>query len=237
MDNIAKCDVCGGINKITLHHIVPFMYLRCMSSESKAAISFKIKVMLCEPCHVEYEKLAMGFKKYLALKYDEPLDDTYLQPHLLPQIYVRALLRRFNHGSTIPLVREQEMKAVVDKFANKDTTPEDWQEIALRPVDSFYPEGFETHAIRLLKKIPNVDEFVNIWVLHYNKFKAQRQSTMSQVSLQKSSHQQKRKRKRGHRGRRRGSGCNKENAIGVQSFPIDALMKAVNSPQQNIPAV
>jgi hypothetical protein len=192
--------------------------------------------MLCEPCHVKYEQLAMGFKKYLALKYDEPLDDTYLQPYLLPWSYSRTLLRRFGQIPSIPLVREQEMKAVVDKFANKDTTPEDWHEIALRPVDSFYPEGFETHAIRLLKKIPNIDEFVNIWVLHYNKFKAQRQSTIPEV-LQKSSQQGKRKRKRGHRGRRRGSGCNKENAIGVQSFPVDALMKVVNPSQQNVTAV
>jgi hypothetical protein len=71
MKNI--CINCGSTKNLTRHHVVPISYRRYFPVEVKSH-NFHDVLPMCTECHETYERKADVLKKYLAEKYDAPIN-------------------------------------------------------------------------------------------------------------------------------------------------------------------
>jgi len=63
------CVKCGGDNKLTKHHVVPYCYVKHMDELTKGRNVYSV-VVLCRDCHNEYEEEASKLKSKILEDYD-----------------------------------------------------------------------------------------------------------------------------------------------------------------------
>ena len=161
------CELCGSTDRATKHHIVPQLYLKCMPSDFRQKLNGKILATLCETCHGRYEKSANHLKAKISAQYGEPLDDVATKELMLPKNYATQLLV----GHNMTQQRKQEFMFAIDEFLGYTSTEEDWKRMAQMSREEFIPKDFESHGFRVMKKVTNLDQFVDMWYAHFAKFK------------------------------------------------------------------
>jgi len=164
-----KCVVCGeeDLGVLTRHHIVPIDYRKFLPETVKARNSHDI-VAICRDCHDVYEqKYALELRMELALRYNAPVLPKETQyPELIAIGLAFCLV---NYGHKIPANNIKEMRGrmrdvlgvkrisqkMIDELSKKD----------LKEERKKYP----THAEIVVSKLENIQEFVEMWRLHFVK--------------------------------------------------------------------
>ncbi|KAI9505804.1 hypothetical protein BX070DRAFT_258368 [Coemansia spiralis] len=67
-----ECVICGTLNDLTMHHVVPHQYRQYMEEKIKSRSSHDL-LPVCMVCHDTYERHAVKFKKHLSECFDAPL--------------------------------------------------------------------------------------------------------------------------------------------------------------------
>jgi len=123
-------------------------------------------VLLCVPCHTEYEREARKFKKQIIIKYGISVNGTgYQYDHEI------AIVKRFSgtlleHAALIPQARKEEMYQVIKDYCKKDVTTEDMKKLVETLNPHTYSEDHLKHADAIAKLV-DIQEFAREWRQHF----------------------------------------------------------------------
>lgn len=164
------CVQCGEdiLDVLTKHHIVPYMYRRCMPIEIKKSSSFDITPM-CLEHHGEYEAHADLLKFELAKKYGAPMHNrmTTEQKELKKAKSYANI--RLKYWPEIPEHKKEKILfGLKEYFGTDEYTTEDLEKTSKINIKNLDPE-YE-HAKVVISKVENLQEFVEMWRFHFLKF-------------------------------------------------------------------
>lgn len=162
-----RCVVCGTTDQevLTRHHIVPYIYRREMPLELKGNSSFDI-VPICIEDHVRYEESAENLKRELCLKHGVPPYGkvTPLQKKMRTLGGLAYALK--HRGSLIPPEKTQQMwDRLVSELGTEDLN--EMLHLTKKGQRKGSRESEKLHAQQLMEKINNMQEFFEIWRLHF----------------------------------------------------------------------
>lgn len=164
-DNI--CVVCGTKDSLSRHHVVPRVFRKYLSEEIKSHSHHDI-VLLCVPCHEEYERKADALKKIICKEHDLEITEfanQFYNYEKAPAIKsAKALIR---YGDLIPDFRKEDLFRTIKNYLGKDdVSDEDLQSLS---EEGFYllPKGFMSYGEYVVAKIENFQEFIERWRIHF----------------------------------------------------------------------
>ena len=122
-DRKNQCVVCGTLEDLTRHHVVPHSYRRFFPKEYNRFGSYDV-MMLCEADHVAYEYYSAQFRLKLADQYDAPVSGIKFNQNFDSRIIgvAFALLR---HGDKIPQPRKEILATSIRKFLDREEFTEE----------------------------------------------------------------------------------------------------------------
>jgi exonuclease 3'-5' domain-containing protein 2 len=164
-DKHNRCVVCGIEEDLTRHHIVPRCYRRFFPERLKRHSSYDVMI-LCVPCHRDYEDSAVQLKQRYADKHDIPLTGIR-RGRILERDAVRhAAYTLMVHGHTMPPDR---IKFFEDKIlvytGSLEITPEVLEQA--RKLDPTEYEDHIYHGQIVIEKEPDLDAFCKQWRYHF----------------------------------------------------------------------
>lgn len=145
------CVVCGGDQKLTKHHIVPYMFKKHFPLKYKNRTSFDVAI-LCVKCHETYERIADAFKQSLMDQYKVAYNN---RPRELS-----AASTLLNHGHHLPDEVYLEMAYSLPEGVSDD--PE-----SLRTFIANHESAGRSASELLVSKLPTIDEFIIAWRKHF----------------------------------------------------------------------
>ncbi|ORY97921.1 hypothetical protein BCR43DRAFT_490557 [Syncephalastrum racemosum] len=187
-DRLNQCVACASTKGLTLHHVVPDVYRRCMPLNIKSKSSRDL-LLLCKQCHDQYERHAMALKKALAVKYDVPLEGkgwVMVPENRIARKAASALLRP-DSVKKIPEARLAELKRAVEAYCQdkEEWNCLPWDQILVKccELKDMYPgpefaEHGQTVVSELMKeeliedghtRWPQLEQFIREWRLHFLK--------------------------------------------------------------------
>jgi exonuclease 3'-5' domain-containing protein 2 len=166
-DKENKCVVCGCIEELSMHHIVPHCYRKHFPSEWKEHNSHDV-LPLCSSCHTLYELQATEFKRSLANAYDAPLSgEQFDEVRRISRVgaLARALV---NYGDEIPDNRQIE---ILDQISNLVGT----QDFDLNVLKDYLPDkptslkdwNLRTHGEMVAEQLDDLYNFIKTWRSHF----------------------------------------------------------------------
>jgi hypothetical protein len=159
-----RCVICGGLDNLTRHHIVPYCYRRFFPLHLKNHRSYDV-MALCIPCHRDYEDHAMKLKKEIAEKHSIPLDGKGIEYKKELAHARNAAFALVTNGDKIPPVRYEELLSRVKSYLNKEITEEDLQKLV--EVDVYDYSKYVHHGKAVMEKIQDIEFFIKTWRQHF----------------------------------------------------------------------
>lgn len=150
-----ECAVCGSIQNLQRHHVIPYCYRRYMTN--KKHTSYDV-LPICQECHQAYEEFATDLKIKLGRKYNDPIYESTERYIKEKKGYKIARSLR-NHGKNIPNYRKKEMLfELFNIFPNvKDPIQE-----ALK-----FEMKVQPHGQKVMNGIESEQEFAEMWREHF----------------------------------------------------------------------
>jgi hypothetical protein len=160
-----RCVVCGAVEGLNRHHVVPSVYRRHLPAELKDHSHHDV-LLLCLACHEKYEDEANRLKADLGEAFGVPLHGLRGprdRERSRAVSFARALLR---HGERIPAARREEMLRTITAWTGKSPLSEDdLQDIAR--LEST-PEGDKIeHGQHVIASTADVQAFIRRWREHF----------------------------------------------------------------------
>lgn len=156
------CVVCGSIEKLSRHHIIPHSYRRYFSKKTKSHCCHDV-VITCVPCHEQYEKKAEELKEKLAKQYDAPIAG-----HIdLDMVGLMKAAYALKTSNNIPEHREKQLLNVLRKFFNKEDISKRDIEIAVEHAKNYVNNPENKHGKIVISKINNLQSFYELWRYHF----------------------------------------------------------------------
>lgn len=161
-----KCVVCGGLEDLTRHHIVPYCYRKFFIDELKNHRAYDV-MALCSSCHHEYETQANILKEAIGQEYGMPvggLGIKYDEACARAKTAAHAIL---THGSRIPQPRLDDLYERVRSYLGREPTTDDLQKVGERNLYDF--RDYVHHGRYVVSKIPadGIEEFIRKWRRHF----------------------------------------------------------------------
>jgi len=159
-----QCVVCGSLEDLSHHHVVPYCYRRHFPRDSYRYGRWMYDVLLlCVGCHDRYEDSARTLKEEIAKESGVPPEGAFnLAPPEVRTVKLAAALRR--HGDLMPQARRQELEEELKALLGLDSLSEEdllraWQ-LRLK--------GRTTAAGALIVgKLEDLDGFARRWRVHF----------------------------------------------------------------------
>ena len=161
------CVCCGDeeLSVLTRHHIVPYMYRKCMPIEVKQSSSFDI-APLCLEHHLEYERHADKLKHELSKKYNAPFHDKMTEEQKAIKKLKSYAHITLNYFDKLPTEKQVEFKQTLrDYFGTDNYTEEQLREVAAFKIKREDAES--AHAKIVMPQIVDLQEFVEMWRMHF----------------------------------------------------------------------
>lgn len=173
---LQRCVVCGTVENLTKHHVVPTCYRKFFPIEYKSRISHDV-VIICESHHHIYEDYANILKDRLADKYNIP---NLQQCSQMQSPTGNPLLKKLSSTKSLcnvyisdTLKQKEISQKIIDKLYNLniDIKTADIHQI-LKDIDS----KIETiksvsstidHGQMLVSKLEDIDKFIRYWRKHF----------------------------------------------------------------------
>ena len=158
------CVVCGTINDLTRHHVVPFSYRHHFPPDYKNKNSYDV-LPVCVYCHQKYEATVVEFRRQIEEELGVPHDMNVLNKDIIRiRVVAHGLL---SYRSQMPLERQQELDAKIKEFLKKDTiTDADLQGIMDIPWKKNVT-GYESSSQMVVGKLPCIQSFIVRWRQHF----------------------------------------------------------------------
>jgi hypothetical protein len=162
---VNRCVVCGAVEGLNRHHIVPSVYRRHLPRAVKEHSHHDV-VLLCVACYEKYEREADLLKAELGRECGVPLhglrgEQDWHQRQALK--FARALLR---DGEKIPPDRKEEMRQVIAEWAGKPCLGDAEVEAVARLTTT--PDGeLIEHGRQVVAQTTDVQGFVRRWREHF----------------------------------------------------------------------
>jgi hypothetical protein len=161
-DNV--CVVCGAVEQLTRHHVVPDSYRRHFPGGITAHNWFDV-LLLCISCHEEYEQRALDLRQQIADEHGVALNGLAppVDNEALRAVKFASALKR--HWPTIPEPRREVLLDELRRYLKKDIITE--QDIlATSELDSRTGRGIPAGKI-IVEQTSNLDVFVRRWREHF----------------------------------------------------------------------
>lgn len=159
------CIVCGCVDNLTRHHIIPYCFIRHMDLKFKVDIVRDILPM-CRDCHDVYELFSADRKKEMAKQYSIPINGLEEPEMGRFRRATRAANALYKHGNKIPKVRHDYLLNIIKKYLKKDEpNQDDIRQLSLLSVkDHADYVNFSQHICNM-----NLDynEFAKEWRKHF----------------------------------------------------------------------
>lgn len=160
-EKVNQCVVCGTIDNLTKHHVVPYWYRKHFPLKYKCHSSHDV-LLVCRECHSWYERrFADPFKLQLASEYDIPLYSKEALAKLRQQMLAKAIL---NHKEKMPKVRQEDL--IIRLAIELGDFPND-EEIVKLSSDDFEKESRYCHGKSVVEKVVDLQSFVERWRQHF----------------------------------------------------------------------
>lgn len=160
-----KCVVCGGLDNLNRHHVVPYQYRRWLPKKYSTRNHFDVLV-LCVFCHRMYETHAFEFKEELRKKYDVHSGNEEVigvRPYSAKLAHTLYL-----HGDKLPEDRKQYF---VDRISAENPnfvfTQENLKNLSAAWKNPAKIRLKEPHGKLIAEKLDNIDDFVIMWRKHF----------------------------------------------------------------------
>lgn len=115
-----KCVVCGSVEDLTRHHVVPHCYRKHFPENMKSHQSYDI-LAVCFPCHNKYEKHADKLKKELAGKYGVVVEHGLNKRERAYESAISAARTLIKYGEDVPSTRKEVLiSRVKEIFGDED---------------------------------------------------------------------------------------------------------------------
>jgi hypothetical protein len=160
-----RCVVCGAVEGLNRHHVVPSVYRRHLPAEVKDHSHHDV-LLLCLACHEKYEDAANQLKADLGEASGVPLHGLRAprdRQRGRAVSFARALLR---NGERIPQPRREEMLRTIAGWAGKEPLGEsDLQDIAR--LESTAEGDKIEHGQHVIAGTADVQAFIRRWREHF----------------------------------------------------------------------
>jgi hypothetical protein len=167
---VNRCVVCGALEGLNRHHIVPSVYRRHLPRAVKEHSHHDV-VLLCVGCHEKYEREADQLKAELGRECGVPLhglrgEQDWQQRQALK--FARALLR---DGEKIPPARKAEMRRAIAQWAGRtgsgDSPLSDADVEAIARLTTAPDGELIEHGRQVVTQTRDVQGFVQRWREHF----------------------------------------------------------------------
>jgi len=170
-DRKNQCVVCGEIDGLTRHHVVPHCYRRFYPNSYNRVGSYDV-LMLCGNDHFKYERFSDQLKAQIAEEFEAPI-------HGIPKnatakiekadfLHAKGAANALkNHGNKIPEPRKEILLKKIKHFLKKDEIlPEDITSIINTSIENIKFE-VTTHGEIVLSKLKDLNSFNIRWRNHF----------------------------------------------------------------------
>jgi hypothetical protein len=167
-DRENKCVVCGSLEDLTKHHVVPHCYRRFFPKIYNRYGTYDV-MMLCEGDHVSYERYSTQLKLKLAEEYDAPLNGWVpaenRESFKVNDKVIRTATTLLKHGEKIPEPRKSELYSTIKEFLGKDIVATEDLEQLTKIVETRIE--VVPHGQIVVSKITCIDDFNIRWRKHF----------------------------------------------------------------------
>ena len=166
-DRENKCVVCGSLEELTKHHVVPYCYRRFFPKVYNRYGTYDV-MMLCESDHVSYERHSTQLKLKLADEFEAPLNGRVPAESLEKRAgdkVIRTAATLIKHGDKIPEPRKTELLSIIKEFLGKDVVASEDLEQLTRIVETKIE--VTPHGQIVVSKITSIDDFNVRWRKHF----------------------------------------------------------------------
>jgi len=158
-DNL--CVVCGNIEDLTRHHVVPYWYRKNFPLKYKKHSSHDV-LLVCRECHAWYEmRFANRLKSDIASEYDVPFMDKGYSKAIKEHALAKALM---NHGNKMPVERQQEI--LLNLAISLGEFPSD-EELKIIASGTVVEDNMYCHGQKVVEKVADLQAFVKRWREHF----------------------------------------------------------------------
>ena len=172
-----ECVVCGSIEHLTLHHMVPGCYRKYFPTELKSARHseaggrhwFYDTMVVCISCHELYEhKHAYPFKGKLAEQIGVPPDGIWHNVDYKTAVRVtKAAVAIKRYGENIPEAKLQALYSIVQDYYDTDVVTEEQLQEATRLFKNASVTTASELVVKQLKTVEDFDRFFVMWRRHF----------------------------------------------------------------------
>lgn len=159
-----RCVSCGGGDKITRHHVVPYCFRKHFPEHMKRHQLHDI-LPLCVPCHDKYELVATEFKNKIAKELNIPICGTGVVSEKSYYPIMAAAKALLNQKHKLPESRREELFNKIKEFYQREITQEDIVSASL--LKPFSYEMYKTFGQIVVEKLENIRDFIFKWRAHF----------------------------------------------------------------------
>lgn len=155
------CVVCGAIDGLNRHHVVPSVYRRHLPREVKDHSHHDV-LLLCLGCHERYEDAANELKTSLGDEHGVPLHGLRGERDPVRDRAIKAASALVRHGARIPAARKEELLGMIRAWSGEESP--DVEAVARLEMT----EGAQVeHGEHVVSRTPDVQAFVRRWREHF----------------------------------------------------------------------
>jgi hypothetical protein len=161
-----KCVVCGCLDYLTRHHIVPYCYRRFFSDKVKNHRAYDVMAM-CSCCHHAYEREADCLKEKIGEEHGMPVNGTGIKYDKDAGRAKNAAHAILVHGDKIPPDRLTELYLRVSTYLGREVGQEDLNTLTTKELYNF--KSYVHHGQYVVSKMAEdqIEPFVRKWRQHF----------------------------------------------------------------------
>ena len=161
-----KCVVCGCVDDLTLHHVVPYQYRKHFPEHLKSHTSFDV-LPLCINHHEEYESEATKLNKRLQIEYSALPAVNKLPPDVEEAKEIAGLISTLiKAGDKIPEDRKATLLGKIRSYFKDDDIW--WDDLPDLFVDVNYKVESSSPAKTIVNSLDgNILDFIVRWRKHF----------------------------------------------------------------------
>jgi hypothetical protein len=161
---INRCVVCGAVEGLNRHHVVPSVYRRHLPAEVKDHSHHDV-LLLCLACHEKYENAANQLKAELGQEVGVPLHGLRGERDSDRAGAVKYAIALVRHGQQIPEARKEEMRRAIAAWVGRWPISDD--EVA--EIAGLRCQGGADieHGEQVIAQTGDVQAFIRRWREHF----------------------------------------------------------------------
>lgn len=167
-DKENRCVVCGVIENLTRHHVVPYCYRIHFPEDAKSHSSYDV-LPVCVSCHERYEEEARNLRKRILeeLKISEFGENDGIKIDMDAVRAIRAANALIRHKAFIPEDKVVELRNRIKLVLEKEDLTDEDIEATARMEWKIVPDNYSCASKKVIDSQADLDEFAKRWRCHF----------------------------------------------------------------------